>query len=160
MQLTKNFTLAEMLHSDDAIKYGIDNSTDDPEIIQNLLNLCIHIMQPTRDHFGKIKPSSGYRSPALNSHKKINGSKNSQHCFGEACDFKIPGIPNIDVARWMITNLTFDQIILEFPSKDNPNAGWIHGSWSSKRLRHEVLTSYKISVGGKLVTRYMPGLIV
>lgn len=159
MQLAKNFTLEECLHSQDAISRNIDNSTDDPKIIENIKNVVMHILQPVRDKFGPYSPSSVYRCPKLNA--AIGGVATSQHCFGEAADFKIWGIANYEVAKWIADNLTFDQLILEFPVKDKINAGWIHASWSNARLRHEVLTSYKEPIGnGKFKTKYLSGFVL
>lgn len=130
LQLTKNFHLDELIKSNSAKRYGINN-TPDPDSISNLRALAFNILQPVRDHFGKpVIVSSGYRSPILN--KKIGGSSTSQHTKGEAADFEIPGIPNYDVAKWIAQNLSFDQLILEYYTTGIPNSGWIHCSY--KRL--------------------------
>jgi hypothetical protein len=140
MNLSPHFTLAELTRSQLAVRRGIDNTPPAPAI-ERLRLLCLHVLEPVRDRFGPFSPSSGYRSPALN---RLLGSKdNSQHCKGEAADFEIHGIANIEVARWIAGALEFDQLILEFYSETDPAAGWVHCSYKSAGNRREVLTINK-----------------
>ena len=84
MNLTKNFSLEEMVFSDIANVKKIANV---PDAIQtaNLKALCEKVLQPARDKLGKaIHVNSGFRSPVLNI--AVNGAKNSQHQLGEAAD--------------------------------------------------------------------------
>lgn len=131
MRLSKHFTLAEMTKSHYAERHNIDNSLN-PELqgqtVANLEHLCECVLEPIRAHFGKpIVPSSGYRCPELN--RAIGGSPKSQHMDGEAVDIEIPGVRNVDLAYWIALNLTFDQLILECYSEDDPTAGWVHVSF-------------------------------
>ena len=128
MQLTKNFSFKEMTFSDTAIRKNINNEPSIEHII-NLTNLCCHILQPVRDHFGKVvRINSGYRSVKVC--EAIGSSSRSQHAKGEAADFEINGISNKELATWCFQNLDFDQIILEFHDpKGDPNSGWIHCSY-------------------------------
>jgi zinc D-Ala-D-Ala carboxypeptidase len=65
MILSENFSLDELTKSQEAIRLGIDNIPDD-EQVGNLILLCKNILQPIRNHFGKVvSVSSGYRSAAL-----------------------------------------------------------------------------------------------
>ena len=64
MELTRNFTLEELTKSDTAIRKGINNNPN-PEQIEKLKTLCEKILQPVRDHFGRVKVTSGFRSPIL-----------------------------------------------------------------------------------------------
>ena len=92
-------------------------------------------MQPIRDHFDKpIIISSGYRSPTLN--RAIGGSPTSQHCYGQAADFEIPGIDNYTLAKWIEANLNYDQLILEFYT--GGNSGWIHVGYSPRHTNQEL----------------------
>jgi zinc D-Ala-D-Ala carboxypeptidase len=131
MQLTKNFTLAEMTFSQTATRNNIKNIPDQQDI-KNLKLLCQKILQPLRDNLGKpIKITSGYRSPALN--KAIGGSQNSQHSLGQAADIVVVGMTARQICQRIIKlNLPYDQLILEFDS-------WCHVSYSS-RHRRQVLT--------------------
>ena len=61
MNLTRNFTLSELTKSDTAIRKGINNNPS-PEQIEKLKSLCENILQPVRDHFGRVKITSGFRS--------------------------------------------------------------------------------------------------
>ena len=64
MKLTRNFSLSELIKSDTAIRLGIDNNPNADQI-EKLKALCENILQPVRDHFGRVKVTSGFRSPEL-----------------------------------------------------------------------------------------------
>ena len=65
MELSKNFTLNELIKSQEATRLGIDN-TPNEEQIKNLKILCEKILQPLRDYYGMpLSISSGYRSAVL-----------------------------------------------------------------------------------------------
>ncbi len=129
MNITKNFTLEELVRSATASRLSIPN-TPSPSVLGNLTQLCERILQPLRDAYGKpIVVNSGYRSPELN--KAIGGAKNSQHMGGQAADIK--GMqPNGSLAqenRRLFNlirqlNLPFDQLI------DEKNYSWIHVSFA------------------------------
>ena len=91
MKLTRNFSLAELIKSDTAIRKGIDNNPNADQI-EKLKLLCENILQPVRDHFGRVTVTSCFRSPALC--QKINSSINSQHTRAEAADFEVMGTSN------------------------------------------------------------------
>ena len=76
MNLSRNFTLQELIKSDTAIRKGIDNNPNADQI-EKLKLLCETILQPVRDHFGRVKVTSGFRSPQLCT--AIGSSVNSQH---------------------------------------------------------------------------------
>jgi hypothetical protein len=153
MKLSKNFSVAELSKSEAAIRLGLDN-TPSMTVIDNLQALVDNVLQPVRDKFGSVVVTSGYRSPAVN--KAIGGSQNppSDHTKGFAADFEVMGMPNKELATWIKDNLEFTQLILEFPSKADPNAGWVHCSYDKSNLKKQVLTAVK--VGGKTV--YQNGL--
>ena len=64
MQLSRNFSLQELTKSDTAIRKGIDNEPNADQV-DKLKALCENILQPVRDQFGRVKVTSGYRSPEL-----------------------------------------------------------------------------------------------
>jgi len=64
MNLSRNFTLQELIKSDTAIRKGIDNNPNSDQIAKLKL-LCDNILQPVRDHFGPVTVTSCYRSPEL-----------------------------------------------------------------------------------------------
>ena len=88
MNLTRNFTLQELIKSDTAIRKGIDNNPNADQI-EKLKKLCENVLQPVRDQFGRVKVTSGFRSPELC--VAIGSSINSQHAKAEACDFEVLG---------------------------------------------------------------------
>ena len=151
MNLTRNFTLSEMIKSDTAIRKGINNNPN-AEQIEKLKALCENILQPVRDHFGRVKITSGFRSVELC--LAINSSANSQHARAEAADFECPGVDNAELADWIHKNLPYDQLILEFYTPGEPNSGWIHCSWIEGTPRASYLHAYRSE--GK--TKYKPVL--
>ena len=64
MNLSRNFSLQELIKSDTAIRKGIDNNPNADQI-EKLKALCENILQPVRDHFGRVKVTSGFRSVEL-----------------------------------------------------------------------------------------------
>ena len=142
MQLSNNFSLAELTKSQTATRKGIDNTPSDTHI-QNLIHLAESVLQPVREHFGKpVMISSGYRSPALC--EAIGSSTKSQHARGEAADFEIHGVDNKELATWISKNTTFDQLILEFYDEGDPNSGWVHCSAVTEGPRKQVLRASKV----------------
>ena len=149
MQLTRNFSLQELIKSDTAIRKGINNNPN-AEQIEKLKLLCENILQPVRDHFGRVKVTSGFRSPELC--HAIGSSVNSQHSKAEAADFECVGVDNAELFDWIKDNLEADQLILEFYTPGEPNSGWIHCSWIPEGRRATFLHAYKFE--GK--TKYKP----
>ena len=153
MKLSNNFTLQELTKSQTATRKGIDNEPGTAEI-ENLIHLAKTILQPVREHFGKpVMISSGYRSPALC--EAIGSSAKSQHAKGEAADFEIGGVDNLELATWIADNCEFDQLILEFYDGVDPNSGWIHCSSKKENSRRQTLKAERIA--GR--TSYSPILL-
>ncbi len=163
MQLSNNFTLAELTKSATADRLEIDNSLvegrgDDTRIIVNLMHTTQAILQPVRENYDvPFSPSSGYRSMALEAvlcepamkRYLAKSSDNTragyldakQHPKGCAVDFEVPGVRNLLLARWIERHLEFDQLILEFYKPTDPTAGWVHASFDRHgNNRKEVLT--------------------
>jgi zinc D-Ala-D-Ala carboxypeptidase len=127
MMLSKHFSLSELTKSDTAIRKGIDNTPNDQEV-ENLILLCNEILEPVREHYGiPFAPNSGFRCLDLN--RAIGSSDKSQHVYGKAVDFEIPGLDNKEVALWVMENCDFDQLILEFYKEGEPSSGWVHCSY-------------------------------
>ena len=153
MKLSKNFTLQEFTKSQTALRMGIDN-TPNEEHMEAAEFLFANVVQKVRDNFGPTVINSGYRGPALN--EAVGGSSRSQHCKGQAVDIECPGVPNADVAQWIVDNLEFDQVVLEFYTPGIPDSGWVHVSYNNKgENRRSILTAVKEN--GKTV--YKQGLI-
>ena len=149
MNLSRNFTLQELIKSDTAIRKGIDNNPNADQI-EKLKTLCETILQPVRDHFGRVKVTSGFRSEQLC--VALGSSINSQHAKAEAADFEVMGTDNAELADWINKNLDYDQLILEFYTPGEPNSGWIHCSYTPDQPRKQFLHAYKSE--GK--TKYKP----
>lgn len=133
--LSKNFTLEEMIKSSTATAKKIDN-TPNQEQIDNLKRLCNEIMQPIREAWGdSIIVSSGYRCPKLNT--AVGGSKTSQHMTGAACDFsakdkkKNGELFHLILSMIKDKKITCRQLIWEYGDKKNPR--WIHISTQDKQ---------------------------
>ena len=149
MNLSRNFSLQELIKSDSAIRKGIDNNPNSDQI-EKLKALCENILQPVRDHFGRVKVTSGYRSVELC--MAIGSSANSQHAKAEAADFECLGVDNAELSDWIKNNLDYDQLILEYYTPGEPNSGWIHCSYIPEGRRASFLHAYKSE--GK--TKYKP----
>jgi zinc D-Ala-D-Ala carboxypeptidase len=153
MNLTTNFSLAEMIRSDTALRLDLPN-TPSQEQITNMQELAFNVLQKVRDHFAKgVKVNSGFRHPDVNA--KVGGSKTSDHCKGMAADIEIPGVPNAELAQWIVDNLNFRQVILEFYTPGIPDSGWVHVSYNPGDNKKQALTATKKD--GKTV--YLPGLV-
>jgi zinc D-Ala-D-Ala carboxypeptidase len=136
MKLSPHFSLEELVKSQTAVRKGIPNTPSEGHI-EALTNLCMNVLEPVRTHYSiPYSPSSGYRSPELCI--AIGSSIESQHAKGEAADFEVPSVSNLEVASWIVDNLDFDQLILEH--YEGGNTGWIHCSYKLEGNRNEVLT--------------------
>jgi hypothetical protein len=104
--------------------------------VENLTMICDQILEPVREHYGSpFTPSSGFRSFDLN--KAVGSSSKSQHITGQAVDFEIPGVPNMELALWIKEHLDYDQLLLEFYKESIPDSGWIHCSYVEQGNRKE-----------------------
>lgn len=92
------------------------------EIICNLKGVAENVLEPMRSRFPSIRINSAFRGTA-----SLGGGKVSQHQKGEAVDIQIPGLAPkqyLSVAKWIIENVDFDQIIFE-----HGNSIWLHLSY-------------------------------
>jgi len=145
--LTAHFTLAEFTRSESAKRHGVSNEPT-PEHLQNIIALCVNVLEPLRARFGPINISSGYRSKTLN--RWIGGQLKSQHLVGEAADLDMDGfstVSNKEIFDYIKDNLTFDQLLNEF------NYSWIHVSYSKITNRKQVLNAIK-DKGRTVYTRH------
>lgn len=137
MNLSRNFSLSELTKSQTALRNGLDNKPSTEEIVA-LTVLCNNILQPIRNKYGSFTPNSGFRTVELC--ELVGSSAKSQHAKGEAADIEVAGIDNYKLAEWIVKNLDFDQLILEFYTSDDPSSGWVHVSYSRLKVeqRHDV----------------------
>jgi uncharacterized protein YcbK (DUF882 family) len=115
MNLSPNFTLAELTASETAARNGLDN-TPGPIAYQNLVRLANFLEEVKKVLGGKpIMINSAYRGPEVNKH--VGGSKNSQHMVGCAADIRVPGMSPNEVCKAIVASeLQYDQLIREFDS--------------------------------------------
>lgn len=143
-----NFSMSELIHSDTAVKYRINNMPDISSL-DRILKLIYFCLQPLRDKLGKpIKIVGGYRSYQL--WLKLydlgkNPAKNSQHMTGEAADLKVDGMTKEELFHFIrLSGIPFDQLIWE---QDN---NCVHISYKHKNNRKEVLIRNKNHICYKL----------
>lgn len=135
MQLSKYFTLEEMVASQTAARKGIANIPT-TEHFENLRHTC-QMADAVREFLGHpMRVSSGYRSLKLNT--AVGGSKTSAHSRGEAMDFTCHGFGTTEDVFEALrdSGIRFDQIILEYPS--NPSGSWVHIGFSPE-MRQQAL---------------------
>ena len=127
-----NFTLSELIYSDTAIKYNINNMAD-IKSLDCMLNLIVYCLQPIREKLQKpMIITSGYRCKLLNA--KIGGVSSSRHTKGQAVDFYVNGLSVSQVIN-LIKNsdIEYDQLINEYNK-------WIHISFVKNKNRHQILS--------------------
>jgi|TARA_R110000824_G_scaffold96878_1_gene231624 hypothetical protein len=72
-----------------------------------------------------------------------------------AADIEVPGVDNLALAEWVVKNLEFRQVILEFYTPGIPDSGWVHVSYNPSDNKKQALTATKKD--GKTV--YLLGLV-
>lgn len=132
-----NFTMSELLHSDEAKKNGINNLPNDPIVLDNILSLITECLQPIRNFIDKpIHITSGYRCKTLNDLPTIKGSKTSDHLTGCAADIVIQGLtPKQVVAKIKSSGVEYKQLI-------NEHNLWTHISYQKG---HNIRQSFDIT---------------
>lgn len=131
MKLSPHFSLEELIHSDTAVRLGIDN-TPTVEVIDNLTFLAGEL-EYVRDILGHpMLVSSGFRCNALNDH--LGSKRTSSHTQGLAVDFICPsfGNPHSVVSAIVMANINYDQVILEYDR-------WVHLSFKQVDPRKQAL---------------------
>lgn len=137
-----SFRYGEFVASNTATKYNIDNIPTNPHYWNNIEYLVGSCLQPAREYFNvPMRILSGYRSPALNAHPKVQGSPTSFHSFACAgdTDFGNTASPTLwELFEWFYHNVPFTELIAE-----NLPSGWIHIAIMRGR-EHERQLKYKL----------------
>lgn len=130
--MTLNFTISELIHSDTALKNGINN-TPDTKSLDNMLELIVNCLQPIREKLGKpMIITSGYRNSQVN--KLVGGAATSQHTKGQAADFTVSGMTPAKVVEFIKNSgVEYDQLINEYNQ-------WTHISYNKGNNRNQILT--------------------
>lgn len=161
MQLSANFTLADVARSDTATKLGIDN-TPPPAVIERATDVAVNVVEKIAQRYGvaNVEINSWYRGEALERHicdgayrtwcKKNGVAVNAkswatyfarkQHPAGNAVDLEVKGVGNRELFEWIKANLMFDQLILEFHKSGDPRSGWVHVSYVDGVNRKQAFT--------------------
>ncbi|MEN6553972.1 MAG: D-Ala-D-Ala carboxypeptidase family metallohydrolase [Methanobacterium sp.] len=143
--LTKNFTLEELIGAGSAKRLGgKEQFNPNQSVINNLTDLCVHVLQPLRDYLGHpITITSGYRSLPVNT--GVGGAKNSDHLYGNAADIQMwidgKNCNQMIFDAVIKLGLNFKQMIDEFGTDENP--AWIHISYDAGNNRKEILRAVK-----------------
>lgn len=139
VQLTKNFSLEELLVSSTADAHGIAN-TPTAEHLAHLRDLLAPGLQLIRDFLGvPVVVLSAYRNPQVN--KLVGGVPTSDHPRGYAADIRAAGFSAYGLAKRIEAEMQpggklcklVDQLILE------TSRHVVHVSFSP-RLRGQLLT--------------------
>lgn len=115
MNLSKNFTLAELTVSEIAARRGFDNTPNEDELA-NLKRLAV-FLEEVRVVLGNkpILVNSAFRSKQVND--AVGSKDSSQHRVGCAADIRVSGMTPDEVVKTVIaSNIGYDQIIREFDS--------------------------------------------
>jgi DNA phosphorothioation-associated putative methyltransferase len=126
-------TFKELIHCGETqSKLGISNLPLNPDTYNALYNLATKILDPVIEYYGSIKISYGFCSPELaqniNSRIAPKLDQHSSHernkkgffiCdrLGAAVDFLVEDENMLDVAQWIVDNLSFDRIYIYGSSK-------------------------------------------
>ena len=128
------FSMSELVHSDTAVRYKINNMPD-MRSMDCMLDLIFYLLNPLRTYLKRpVIVSSGFRCKELNT--KVGGQSNSQHLKGQAVDIVVEGMKAKELAKFIInTNLEFDQLIVERKG----NVEWVHVSYVKDKNRNQYL---------------------
>lgn len=134
--MSKYFTLKEMIYSDTAKKYGIDN-TPSTSVIQHLEELMKFLDGLREAWKSPIKVNSGYRCEYLN--KKVGGSSTSVHKRGWAADLVPSNGKMYEFKKFVkeyLKDKKYDQCLIEKNSKTGSE--WVHiGLYNNTRMQRK-----------------------
>ncbi len=137
-----NFTFQECFKSDIAKAYGINNTTSNPEYLNNWMNLVVYCLQPIRDKLGKPMNITGaFRSPKLVEKLK---SSTTGHPQCQCADLSVNGMTQEQLFNFikdMYKNgeIEYDQLIWE---KDS---NCVHIGYKTTVNRHQTMIRDKIN---------------
>ena len=117
--MTKDFKLDEFLVSKHYPDVA-DKLKPTKMVRDNLLMLCLYIMQPVRDNFNRAMIiTSGYRDERLN--PLVSHSSASKHMLGRACDFVIHDRMLLNsVYKYIKNTIEYSELILYIDRYNKP----------------------------------------
>lgn len=126
-----NFSLSELIYSETAVKYNINNMPD-IKSLDCMLNLIIYCLQPLRDKLQKpMIITSGFRNQKVND--LVGGVLTSQHTKGQAVDFIVKDMTVNQLIEFIKkSGIEYDQLINEYDR-------WVHISFVKNHNRKQVL---------------------
>lgn len=108
IKLSDHYYLSDLVRSESAQRLKLRAQFTPPvAVINNLSNLCVHVLDVLKDRFPDLRITSGYRCVELNNH--VGGVPGSQHIKGMAADIQAP---DIDKIFEFIKLRSFDQLII------------------------------------------------
>lgn len=124
-----NFKMSELIHSDTAVRYNINNMPD-INSLDCMLELIVNCLQPLRTKLGKpMIINSGYRNSQVN--RLVGGAENSQHAKGQAVDFYVKGMSIQAIIDFIKkSGIEYDQLINEYDK-------WVHISYVKGKNRKQ-----------------------
>jgi hypothetical protein len=138
-KVSPHFTFFELTKTDHS-EFQEGNRDVPGDLLRNLFVLAWGLLEPIRRHYNRpLKVHSAFRSPALN--RELGGaSATSQHCYGQAADIHVDGIPAKDLFDWLRlkSKLPFGQVIHEPPSTVHISVGQPMWRRSGEALLREV----------------------
>ena len=146
-----HFTWAEMLASDTARQYHLDN-TPGKAAQKRLIHLANEFLEPLRLEFGPIRILSGFRSSELNWFVSL--SRHSRHCRGEAADIRPAG--GAPLLRALIRRVYTDMPFHEMDLHPGPKP-WLH---LACRLDGQPARKLLLSLPGRPSRRSSPEIML
>lgn len=152
VRLQKDFWLYEFFESATADAMGINNMTDDIEVLAKIFFVSQQL-QEVRDYVSAkhggdmpIVIGSGFRCWDLN--REVGGSPRSRHMAGPAVDIECPKLSNkqlFDDIReaGKLGFVQFDLMLLENHVRGIPDSGWIHLESMIESNRQRVNAFYR-----------------
>ena len=139
MNLTAHFTLEELIRSNYAEKNNINNTPSQMDI-DNLMMLCVLILEPLRSELGMpIKINSGFRCKQLNC--AVGGVPGSHHLQGLAADIDFKSEADLKQMLQILKGNTHLDLALVERSKSSK---WLHVQLPLKGRppRHRITSIY------------------
>jgi hypothetical protein len=95
VRLSPSFYFRDFLYSEIANYYGMPNIPDDPDLaIAAGTRLCVELLEPLQEAFGRIAIRSAYRSPSVNdfgNRRKMNCAANEKNLAAHIWDRRDSG---------------------------------------------------------------------
>ena len=125
VRLSRSFFMREFLYSEIANFYRIPNIPDHPDLaIEVGKRLCVELLEPLVETFGRITIRSAYRSPRVNEF----GNKNGLNCARNQNDGHIWDAHDSDGSKRATACIVVPWFLAQYETTQDwrPLAWWIH----------------------------------